>query len=335
MTIRQNGLKSVKFPLNFDYKVPASVRTELDVADVKSSLRSVMWRKVGIERHDDRLAETREIIAFWSRYVMDKTFHPSAGGEANATAGWELQNMLTGSDGGTTLFRRCRLSLVGDTTCMPIPENAPEAPETADGRFALTRWSVVLAAGGGEPAARGALEILCRNYWYPLYAFVRRQGHQPHDAQDLTQEFFARLLERGWLDGVDRKKGKFRSFLLASMKHFLSNQRDRAAARKRGGCRPPISLDTHFAESRYALEPLDIATPEKIFERRWALTLLEQVLGLLRDEMASRGNAALFDELKATCPGNPRLTGKLPADWPCRKAPSRSPPTGSASGTAS
>jgi L-aspartate oxidase len=95
MTIRQNGLKSVKFPLNLDYKVPASVRTELDVADVKSSLRSVMWRNVGIERHGDRLAETREIIAFWSRYVMDKTFHPSAGGEANATAGWELQNMLT------------------------------------------------------------------------------------------------------------------------------------------------------------------------------------------------------------------------------------------------
>jgi L-aspartate oxidase len=93
--IRQDGLKSVKFPLNFDYKVPASVRTELDVADVKSSLRSVMWRNVGIERHGDRLAETREIIAFWSRYVMDKTFHPSAGGEASATAGWELQNMLT------------------------------------------------------------------------------------------------------------------------------------------------------------------------------------------------------------------------------------------------
>jgi len=196
---------------------------------------------------------------------------------------------------------------------MPIPENAPKGPESADGRFALTRWSVVLAAGGDDPAARRALEILCINYWYPLYAFVRRQGHQPHDAQDLTQEFFAKLLEKGWLDGVAREKGKFRSFLLASMKHFLSNERDRARAQKRGGGRSPISLDTHSAESRYAMEPVDIATPEKIFDRRWALTLLEQVLARLRAEMASRGNAALFDELKASLCGQPSPYGQIAA----------------------
>jgi RNA polymerase sigma factor (sigma-70 family) len=194
---------------------------------------------------------------------------------------------------------------------MPIPENAPKAPETADGRFAVTRWSVVLAAAGDDPAARGALGILCRTYWYPLYAFVRRQGHQPHDAQDLTQEFFSRLLEKGWLDGVAREKGKFRSFLLASMKHFLSNERDRARAQKRGGGRPPISLDTHSAESRYAMEPVDVATPEKIFERRWAMTLLEQVLARLRDEMTSRGNAALFDELKASLSGQQSSYGQI------------------------
>ena len=186
---------------------------------------------------------------------------------------------------------------------MPTPENAPKAADTAHGRFEVTRWSIVLAARGDDPAARGALEILCLNYWYPLYAFVRRQGHQPHDAQDLTQEFFAALLQKGWLEGVAREKGKFRSFLLASMKHFLSNQRDRARAQKRGGGRPPISLDTHSAESRYAMEPVDGTTPEKIFDRRWAITLLEQVLGRLRAELAARGSSVLFDELKASLSG--------------------------------
>ncbi len=194
---------------------------------------------------------------------------------------------------------------------MPIPNNAPNAPETADGRFAVTRWSVVLAAGGDDPAARDALEILCRNYWYPLYAFVRRQGHQPHDAQDLTQEFFSKLLEKGWLEGVTREKGKFRSFLLASMKHLLSNQRDRDRAQKRGGGRPPISLDMRSAESRYAMEPVDIATPEKIFDRRWAMTLLDQVLARLRAEVAGRGNAAPFDELKSTLCGQQPCYGQI------------------------
>ena len=147
---------------------------------------------------------------------------------------------------------------------------------------------------GDEQAARGALEYLCTNYWYPVYAFVRRQRHSPHDAQDLTQEFFARLVGKGWLDGVARKKGRFRSFLLASLKHFLANEVDRALAQKRGGGRPLISLDADTAESRYATEPADDMTPEKIFDRRWALMLLEQVLARLRAEFAAGGKSGLL-----------------------------------------
>jgi RNA polymerase sigma factor (sigma-70 family) len=185
----------------------------------------------------------------------------------------------------------------------------------SNSRFEMTRWSVVIAAQQDEPAARGALESLCTMYWYPLYSFVRRQGRTPHDAQDLTQEFFARLLEKGWLDGVAREKGKFRSFLLASMKHFLANERDHARAQKRGGGRSMISLDTGSAESRYAMEPQDPVTPERVFDRQWALTLLEQVLARLRDEFTAGGKAALFDELKSTLTGvqtpYSQIAGKL------------------------
>ena len=188
---------------------------------------------------------------------------------------------------------------------MPIPEHTPSAVPSIAGRFEVTRWSVVLAARGDEPAARGALEYLCTNYWYPVYAFVRRQRYDAHDAQDLTQAFFARLLEKGWLDDVAPERGKFRSFLLAAMKHFLSNERDRAHAQKRGGGRSLISLDADSAEFRYATEPVDSMTPEKIFDRRWALMLLEQVLARLRAEMAKAGKTALFDELKPTLTGQP------------------------------
>jgi len=186
-----------------------------------------------------------------------------------------------------------------------MPERAHEFGAATNSRFELTRWSVVIAAQRDEPAARGALESLCTTYWYPLYSFVRRQGRSPHDAQDLTQEFFARLLEKGWLDGVAREKGKFRSFLLASMKHFLANERDYAQALKRGGGRSPISLDAGSAESRYLIEPHESMTPEKIFDRQWALTLLDQVLGQLRDEFTTGGKADLFDELKPTLTGQP------------------------------
>ena len=155
--------------------------------------------------------------------------------------------------------------------------------------FATTRWSIVLRAGGADSqaATRDALAALCRAYWYPLYAFVRREGKSPHDAQDLTQEFFARLLAKNWLDGVDRSRGRFRSWLLAAMKHFLINEWDKSRAQKRGGGATPIPLETGDAESRYAHEPADTATADKLFDRRWALTLLDQVLTRLRAEFST------------------------------------------------
>jgi RNA polymerase sigma factor (sigma-70 family) len=171
-------------------------------------------------------------------------------------------------------------------------------------QFATTHWRVVLAAGRSDSShARDALAHLCQIYWYPLYAYVRRQGHSPEDAQDLTQEFFARFLEKSYLDDVDRAKGKFRSFLLASLKHFLANEWDRAKALKRGGGRAFISLDDQSGETRYGLEPADSLSADKIFERRWALTLLEQVLAHLRTEYMARGKTRLFDELKICLTG--------------------------------
>ncbi len=176
----------------------------------------------------------------------------------------------------------------------------PSAPR----EFATTRWSIVLAAKAGSTEADGgALAELCRAYWYPLYAFVRRQGHEPHDAQDLTQEFFARLLGKHWLDGVERSRGRFRSWLLAAMKHFLANEWDKSRARKRGSGQAPLSLDATDAESRYAHEPADYATADKLYDRRWALTLLDQVLALLRDEMAAAGKLAQFEALKFSLTG--------------------------------
>jgi len=152
-------------------------------------------------------------------------------------------------------------------------------PSAGGGRFTTTHWSLVLAATGAEDThGREALARLCQVYWYPLYAFVRRQGLSPHDAQDLTQEFFVRLLEKDYLGDVDRSKGKFRSFLLVALKHFLSKQWARAKTLKRGGGRTLVPLDALSAEDRYRREPEDNATPEKLFERRWALTLLDQVL---------------------------------------------------------
>ena len=181
----------------------------------------------------------------------------------------------------------------------------PTDKKPADaGRFAQTRWSIVVTAAEGDPAkARKALEHLCTTYWYPLYAFVRREGHGAHDAQDLTQEFFARLLEKNWLGAVDPQKGKFRSFLLAAMRHFLANEWDRARRLKRGGGQTVLSLDAEDAETRYAIEPADRMTADRIYERRWALTLLEQVLARLRREFAAAGRAALFDGLKGALTG--------------------------------
>ncbi len=171
-------------------------------------------------------------------------------------------------------------------------------------RFATTRWSLVAAAGrSASPQSDRALATLCEDYWFPLYAFVRREGYSPHDAQDLTQEFFARLLQKNYLADADRRRGRFRSFLLASLKHFLSKERDRARAQKRGGGRAPLSLDFASAESRYRLEPADELTAERLFDRRWALTVLEQVLGRLRAESAAADKLPLFDQLKGFLTG--------------------------------
>ena len=172
-------------------------------------------------------------------------------------------------------------------------------------RFASTRWSLVVAAGQGtSPESQEALATLCRVYWYPLYAYARCRLPSVEDAQDLTQEFFARLLEKDYLRAADPGRGKFRSFLLTAFKHFLAKERDRAHAQKRGGGRHPLPLDFQAGEHRYCLEPADHATPETIYERRWALTLLEQTLARLRQEFVSADKGKLFDCLKRTLTGD-------------------------------
>jgi RNA polymerase sigma-70 factor (ECF subfamily) len=172
------------------------------------------------------------------------------------------------------------------------------------GRFEATRWSIVVAAGGvNSERARKALEHLCAAYWYPLYAFARREGHGVEDAQDLTQGFFARLLEKQDWARVDRERGKFRSFLLAAMKHYLANEWDRARAQKRGGGQTVLSLDAASAEQRYGLEPVDTISADQLYDRRWALTMLDQSLARVRMECAADGNARLFDEIKGSLAG--------------------------------
>jgi RNA polymerase sigma factor (sigma-70 family) len=187
---------------------------------------------------------------------------------------------------------------------MSSSEDNPQPAPAASSRFATTRWSIVLAAQDhASPQSQGALAALCTAYWYPLYVYVRRKGHDPHEAQDLTQEFFARLLEKDYLQVVDRQKGKFRSYLLVAFGHFLSNEYDRAAAQKRGGGRQTIAIDFHAAENRYGQEPAHALTAEKLFERRWVLTLLDGVLGRLREEWQDEGKARLFDALKMVLVG--------------------------------
>jgi RNA polymerase sigma factor (sigma-70 family) len=170
--------------------------------------------------------------------------------------------------------------------------------------FVTTRWSVVLMAGRSHtPRSRDALANLCQTYWYPLYAYVRRRGYSAADAQDLTQEFFARLLERESLANADPGRGRFRSFLLTAMNHFLIGEWERARAQKRGGGREPLSLELAAAEKRYDLEPADDSTPDKMFDRQWALTLLDKVVGCLEGEYRRENKAELFAALKETLAG--------------------------------
>jgi DNA-directed RNA polymerase specialized sigma24 family protein len=173
-------------------------------------------------------------------------------------------------------------------------------------RFATTHWSVVLMAGRNDDSrSHQALAGFCQSYWYPLYAFVRRHGYTPQDAQDLTQGFFEHLLEHGALARVDRTRGKFRCFLLASLRHFLSNAWDRVHAQKRGGECVLVPLDLAFAESRYELEPADNSSPDKVFERNWALALLEKTFARLSAEQAAVGKAAQFERLRDYLSGGP------------------------------
>ena len=163
---------------------------------------------------------------------------------------------------------------------------------------------MVLAAGRNDTTrAQEALSRLCGTYWYPLYAYVRRRGHSPEEAQDLTQEFFARLLERQKLADITREKGRFRSFLLTALKHFLADEWKKARRQKRGGGRL-VSLDAQTAETRYALEPVDAQTPERVFEQNWAIALLDRVFDQLQHEYESGGKGELFAELKFSLTGD-------------------------------
>ena len=187
----------------------------------------------------------------------------------------------------------------------PEREPKPESPQA----FATTHWSVVLAAGKDESVpARSALETLCRAYWYPIYVYVRRKGHGPDDAQELTQEFFAQLISKHHLRLADRNKGKFRTFLLAGLDYFLAREWSRAHRQKRGGQFSFISLDQQTPEERYRLEPADSDTPEKKFAREWALAVLKRAMDALERECEANGKGSLFREARNLLSGE-RDTG--------------------------
>jgi RNA polymerase sigma-70 factor (ECF subfamily) len=182
---------------------------------------------------------------------------------------------------------------------MPLPATPSETPETPH-LFVTTRWSVVLAATqqpSRESAA--AMEELCRAYWYPLYAYMRRCGHAPHDAEDLTQEFFCRLIQKKWLDSADRAKGKLRVFLIVALKNLMHNEWRRASAQRRGGGQSQVPFDTKFAESRYAADSSARLPADETFDKEWALTLLDLTVKRLRAEFARSNRSADFEALKS------------------------------------
>jgi len=185
-----------------------------------------------------------------------------------------------------------------------------DVPATAMG-FHTTHWTLVLAAREQEgTVAREALGHLCAQYWYPLYAFIRRQGSSPHDAEDLTQEFFFRFMERHSLASVQPAAGKFRSFLLACTKNFLANERERASAQRRGGGVAQFAISSADAETRYSLEPADHRTPEADFDRRWALAILERTMKDLRREYSANERRELFEDLQGFLPGGQGNTSR-------------------------
>jgi RNA polymerase sigma factor (sigma-70 family) len=180
-----------------------------------------------------------------------------------------------------------------------------DSPVHAPRRFATTRWSLVVAAGHrSSPDVDVALETLCGAYWFPLYAYVRSRGHNANDARDLTQEFFARLLEKDFLQAADPERGRFRSFLLTVLKRFLSKQHEKEQALKRGGGRTILSIDFDSGEQRIQIEPATTATPESIFERQWALTLLQRVLANLEADYSESGRRELFEKCRVYLTGS-------------------------------
>lgn len=185
-----------------------------------------------------------------------------------------------------------------------MPDMHPVPPSRSP--FPTTQWSRVVRAGDpAAPGARDALAELCDAYWYPIYALIRRRGHPPEEACDLTQDYFVRILEKGTLAAADRARGRFRGFLKTDCGFFLADRRDRDQALKRGGGRAVVSFDALDAEARYRAEPADVATPELLFDHAWALTLLEGVLDQLDAEYADSGRAALFDRLRVVLTGGP------------------------------
>jgi RNA polymerase sigma-70 factor (ECF subfamily) len=180
-----------------------------------------------------------------------------------------------------------------------VTEALDNAGASPSAWFGNTHWSVVLAAGKGDSeVAQHALTILCQTYWYPIYAYVRSRGFSPEDAEDTTQAFFCQLLENKSFSRVDRERGKFRFFLLGGLKKFLNDQLDKAMALKRGGGQKPISFDAQVAEERFKIEPVESLTPDRIFERRWGLTLLDQALLRLKAEYSAAGKQPLFEALE-------------------------------------
>ncbi len=190
------------------------------------------------------------------------------------------------------------ISLLECTGVTPVEQNDSDviAPNAT---FATTHWSVVLAAGhNSTPRAQDALAQLCGTYWYPLYAYVRRHGYSANDAQDLTQGFFVNFLEKRSVSHAAREKGRFRSFLLGALKHFLADEHDKAAAQKRGVGRIVVSWDQKCAEERFGNEPADELSPDKLYERHWAMTVLERAAGRLRAQFEDEGRSRLYDGLR-------------------------------------
>ncbi len=194
---------------------------------------------------------------------------------------------------------------------MGLSKEEPDVPSIPAARFQTTRWSrILLARDRTNPQAKEALSALCETYWYPLYAYIRRKGYGAHESEDLTQGFFCRFLQKNYLKLVKREKGRFRCYLLGALSHFLANERDRAQAEKRGGGTVLLQVNFHDAEERYRLEPAHEMAAGKLFDRRWVLTLLDQVLKRLEEEYTSAGKAKLFRSLSTILLGDDSTYGE-------------------------